>query len=116
MGHLYVVPLLLVSFVIFDSADLTQLGQTLAGMVGLNGAGISDSQALYLLGSYGPVLVAALVLSLPVGPALATKLERVSWWPAARAILAPVTMAALLLACTAFLVDGSFNPFLYFRF
>ena len=116
VGHLYVVPLLLVSFVIFDSADLAQLGQTLAGMVGLNGAGISDSQALYLLGSYGPVLVAALVLSLPVGPALATKLERVFWWPAARAILAPVTMAALLLACTAFLVDGSFNPFLYFRF
>jgi alginate O-acetyltransferase complex protein AlgI len=28
----------------------------------------------------------------------------------------PVAMAVLLLICTAYLVDGSFNPFLYFRF
>jgi len=31
-------------------------------------------------------------------------------------VLRPVIAAALLLTCTAFLVDGSFNPFLYFRF
>ena len=28
----------------------------------------------------------------------------------------PLALSALLLICTAFLVDGSFNPFLYFRF
>ena len=31
-------------------------------------------------------------------------------------VLQPLVMLALLAACTAFLVDGSFNPFLYFRF
>jgi len=30
--------------------------------------------------------------------------------------LEPVVLCALLLAVTAFLVGGSFNPFLYFRF
>ena len=31
-------------------------------------------------------------------------------------ILQPLALLVLLLACTAYLVDGSFNPFLYFRF
>jgi len=31
-------------------------------------------------------------------------------------IAAPVIMVLLILVSTAYLVDGSFNPFLYFRF
>lgn len=116
LKHLYVVPLLLVSFVIFDAANLTELSGTLAGMAGLTGAGFADGASLYLLRSYGPVLAASLVFALPVVPAVAGRLEKYNWWPVARGILMPLTMAGLLVACTAFLVDGSFNPFLYFRF
>ena len=36
-------------------------------------------------------------------------------WPASAALI-PAVALALLLVCTAYLVDGSFNPFLYFRF
>ena len=32
------------------------------------------------------------------------------------AVLETLVMAVLLLLCTAYLVDGSFSPFLYFRF
>ena len=28
----------------------------------------------------------------------------------------PIALSALLLCCSAYLVDGSYNPFLYFRF
>jgi alginate O-acetyltransferase complex protein AlgI len=31
-------------------------------------------------------------------------------------LLEPLVLAGLLLLVTAYLVDGSFNPFLYFRF
>ena len=34
----------------------------------------------------------------------------------AEKVLTPVLMLASLLLCTAYLVDGSYNPFLYFRF
>ena len=34
----------------------------------------------------------------------------------ARDVLGPVLMLAGLVVCTAYLVDGSYNPFLYFRF
>ena len=33
-----------------------------------------------------------------------------------RLMLTPVLMALGLVVCTAYLVDGSYNPFLYFRF
>ena len=57
------------------------------------------------------VFVLGFVGSTPVVKSLAEKL------PAKVAIvLEPLVMAALLLVCTAYLVDGSFNPFLYFRF
>ena len=41
----------------------------------------------------------------------ATRLGGQAW-----RILAPLALTALLLVCTAYLVDGSYNPFLYFRF
>ena len=34
----------------------------------------------------------------------------------AAAVATPVLVLASLLLCTAYLVDGSYNPFLYFRF
>ena len=37
-------------------------------------------------------------------------------YPRACALAEPLVLLALLLLCTAYLVDGSFNPFLYFRF
>ena len=44
------------------------------------------------------------------------KLEATRVGGAIMAIAAPVALAALLCLCTAYLIDGSFNPFLYFRF
>jgi alginate O-acetyltransferase complex protein AlgI len=50
--------------------------------------------------------------------------RRVGEWVASRriggftpvSVLRPLAMALLLTLVTAFLVDGSFNPFIYFRF
>ena len=37
-------------------------------------------------------------------------------WVKVTAIILALLMAAGLVICTAYLVDGSYNPFLYFRF
>jgi len=47
---------------------------------------------------------------------LARKLEENAVGAKVSAVLTPVVTAILLIVCTAYLVDGSFNPFLYFRF
>ena len=114
-GWLVRIPILVIlmfSFVIFNAADLAQMGADLGGMIGLGGLPAVTAETLYYLRSYGVVLLVAIVGATPLPKKLAEKLERTS----AFAVLEPVVLCALLLAVTAFLVDGSFNPFLYFRF
>ena len=48
----------------------------------------------------------------PVVRDTARKIGETSWG----AVLEVVLMAVLLIVCSAYLVDGSFSPFLYFRF
>ena len=64
--------------------------------------------------------IAAIAGSFPVVKNIFTKLEnRVKDNRVAETVLAaaePVVLAALLILVTGYLVDGSFNPFLYFRF
>jgi len=47
-------------------------------------------------------------------PAVSTLMKKLP--EAVRTVAAPVLIAAGLLLCTAYLVDATYNPFLYFRF
>ena len=106
--HCYVLLVVLVSFVIFNAADLAQAGSDLAGMFGLGGVPLVTEETVYYLRSYLSVFVIAIIGSMPFVKEYALKRER--------PVLEAIVMAVLLLLCTASLVDGSFNPFLYFRF
>ena len=106
--HCYVLLVVLVSFVIFNAADLAQAGSDLAGMFGLGGVPLVTEATWYYLRSYASVFLIAIAGSMPFAKAFALKKER--------PVLEAIAMAVLLLLCTASLVDGSFNPFLYFRF
>ena len=44
------------------------------------------------------------------------RLRDTSAGSAVLSVAEPVALVLLLAVCTAYLVDGSFNPFLYFRF
>ncbi|MBR3974062.1 MAG: MBOAT family protein [Oscillospiraceae bacterium] len=107
----YVLLAVLVSFVLFNAVDITQAAGDIAGLFGFGGVPFVTEETLYYLRSYAVVFLLGFVGSTPVVKTLAQKI------PAkAAAVLEPLAMAALLLVCTAYLVDGSFNPFLYFRF
>ncbi len=109
LRHGYVLLLVGISFVIFNAQTMTQALQDIGGMFGLAGVPLLSTQSLYALKSYGLLLILAILGATPLVRTLAAGCR-----PAA--ILAPVAALALLLICTAYLVDGSFNPFLYFRF
>ncbi len=106
--HSYVLLVIAFSFVLFNAADLTQAASDIGGMLGIGGAPLVTAPTLYYLRSYAGVFLLGLVGATPWPRQIALKKEM----PLADAIV----MAALLLMCTASLVDGSFNPFLYFRF
>ena len=106
--HGYVLLVIAVSFVLFNAADLTQAAADIGGMFGLSGAPLVSAETLYYLRSYAGVFVLGLIGATPWPKRTALKKDM--------PIVDAVVMAALLMLCTASLVDGSFNPFLYFRF
>ena len=106
--HVYVLLIIAVSFVLFNAVDLSQAGSDIAGMFGFGGVPAVTAETIYYLCSYAGVFLCGIIGATPWPKKLALKREM--------PILDALAMAALLLLCTASLVDGSFNPFLYFRF
>ncbi len=108
----YVLLVVVISFVIFNASTLTQAGRDIAGMFGFGNVPLMSVEALYCLRSYAVLFLIGIIGATPFVRNAAVRLGKTS----ASAVLRPVLAALLLLVCTAFLVDGSFNPFLYFRF
>ena len=111
VGHVYTLFLVLISWTIFAIEDFTQLGGYLKVMFGLGGVPVTNGAFGYYLTSYLPILVLAGLASTPLGVNIYKKLPK-----AASQILGAVLILAGLVLCTAYLVDGTYNPFLYFRF
>ncbi len=112
INHVYVMLLVVISFVIFNANGLAGAASDIGGMFGLAGVPAVNAETLYYLRSYAFVLILGVVGALPLVKKAGEKLRG---FKAVR-IAEPVVFAGLLLVITAFLVDGSFNPFLYFRF
>ena len=108
----YVLLVVVLGFVLFNAADLHQALSDIGGMFGFAGVPMVTGHTLYCLRSYGVLLIAAFIGATPLVRDLASKVYEK---PIGK-ILEPLVLIALLLVCTAYLVDGSFNPFLYFRF
>jgi alginate O-acetyltransferase complex protein AlgI len=111
VSHLYTLFLVVVGWALFAIDDFAVLGPYLGVMFGVGGAGAASAQVLYYLRDYGPVLAILVFASLPVGKRLFLRLPE-----KARAVLVPVLILLVLLISTAYLVDSTYNPFLYFRF
>ena len=111
LQHLYALFFILVSWAIFAIEDFTQLQGYLAVMFGLGGAPLTNGDFVYYLRSYLPILCVAAVASVPLGVRLFQKLPQ-----RAAQVSGVVLILAGLVVCTAYLVDGTYNPFLYFRF
>ncbi len=116
VSRIYTLLFVLFGFVIFNAENVGQAVSDLGGMIGVGGLPLISDETLYNLRSFGIVLLAGGIGATPVVRNLAGK---VSEHPAGDRILEfvePVGLAVLMLVMTAYLVDGSFQAFLYFRF
>ena len=114
LGRVYVLLAVIFSFVLFDASSLSEALVCIRQLLGLGGLPLFSQQAVYLLRSNALLLTAAMVGATPAPKIAAQVIAR--RWPRVASLLEPVMLVLLLLLCTAFLVDGSYNPFLYFRF
>ncbi|NLC40183.1 MAG: MBOAT family protein [Clostridiaceae bacterium] len=114
--HLFVMLVVVLSFVVFDAADLPLAGQRIAAMFGAGNLPWADTVTYYYLRSYGLIIVLAAVCSTPLFKWAVEKLRTKQWAEKVLTVAEPVLGIVFLLVTTGYLVDSSFNPFLYFRF
>ena len=112
LRHAYVLLAVMLSFVLFNADSLPQAGADIAGLFGYGGIPLASAPAWYYLKSYGLLFVFGILGSTPIVKQWAVRIGETK----AGRLLEPLLLVFLLLVCTAYLVDGSFSPFLYFRF
>jgi len=110
--HGYVLLVVVLSFVLFNAETLSQAAADIGGMFGFGGIPLVSAPAVYYLKSYGVLFLLGIIGSTPLVKKAASRVYEIG----AGKLLEPVVLIFLLLVCTAYLVDGSFSPFLYFRF
>lgn len=112
LRHGYVLLAVVLSFVLFNADSLAQAGQDFAGLFGFGSLSLTSAETLYYLKSYAVLFVLGILGSTPVVKNAARRIDGTK----AGVVLEAAAMLALLIVCTTYLVDGSFSPFLYFRF
>lgn len=109
INRIYVLLAVVISFVIFNAATMHEAVGYIGGMIGVGGIPLCSAEAIYYLKSFAVIFVLAIIGATPIPKKIAAKLKVVQY-------MEPIVLLALLAVITAYLVDGSFNPFLYFRF
>ena len=109
LAHVYTLFVAVVGWGLFALEDMGECGRYLKVCFG--GGPLWSPADGYALRSYLPLLLILAVAS--------TMLGRQAWSclsERTRRIVSPILMLSAFFLCTAYLVDGSYNPFLYFRF
>lgn len=104
-SHVYVIFFLLLSWALFAVTDLGMLGDLFTRMF----VPVGGVDWIYYLRNYIVVFILGTVLSTPALKGLYLRLEKNN-------VFCLIFFGAIFLASTAYLVDATYNPFLYFRF
>ena len=105
ISHIYAVFFIIIGWAIFAVVDLGQLKILLQKMFTIN----IDNQWMYYIKNYGITFIVAIIFSTPLIKNLYNKFIKSD-------ILNTIILITIFLICVAYLVDSTYNPFLYFRF
>lgn len=116
INHIYLIFMVVVSFILFDSATIQEAIQNIAMLLGGMSVPVKSMESLFLLKDYGWLFVIG-VLGATSMPAKLVRVFKVKCGSVPLfAFLEPVYLGIILMISVASLINGSFNPFLYFRF
>ncbi len=116
LSRFYILFAAMTSFMVFNIHSLGEAFTYIGGLFGAGGVPIANAETWYYLRSYAVLLIAAVVGATPLVRNLATKLSTGEKTRKVMRFVEPVVLVVLIVVVSAFLVDSSSNPFLYFRF
>ncbi len=112
---LYTFVLVVIGWVLFDTESLTSAWQLLRAMFGFN-YNFADSYSLYQLSSYLVMFILCAIFSTNIREKVTSILTSKNSLSKIYYYSLPVLQLVTMVVCTAYLVDATYNPFLYFRF
>jgi len=119
-SHVYTLVIVWIGWALFAFDDMGKVIQYMKAMFGLSSAGFVNGETLYLLLSYGVMLAILILASTPYPKVWAGKvmnlLESKKTGSTLSAVLQLAFVTVIFIISTAYLVDATYNPFLYFRF
>lgn len=112
LSRIYVLMAVMISFIIFNGENFSQIMQNIGGLIGIGGIPLVSKESIYYFKSYFVIIAVGIVGATPIFKNIANnrKIHKVI------NILEPIFLLVILLLSTSYIIDGSFNPFLYFRF
>lgn len=114
VAHIYTLLVVIIGWVLFEMDHLASAGRFIGVMFGFSGHGLADQQALYALSTNAILLVVLAFCATPF-PAKILSYVREKW-KIAGMITVPFIYILFMTLSTAYLVNETYNPFLYFRF
>ena len=114
--HIYTMLFVVLGFVLFDSASIADAFVSFKSLFGLAGIPAANTASLYYLKSNLILLIIAALGATPLPKRIYEKIGGTAGGSRVLAVLTPTATVASIAVCTAYLIDGSFNPFVYFRF
>ena len=115
-SRIYILLAVITSFIVFQIPTLSESFSYIGGLFGAGGVSFASAETFYYLRSYAVLLLVGLVGATPLVKKLAIKFSESKKFGKVCNLIEPIVLVALLVVVTAFLVDSSSNPFLYFRF
>lgn len=116
LRNIYVLFIIMISFIMFNAGSINEAFFNIKGLFGLNKEVFINNYIIYYLKSYLVVLIIAIFGATPLFKNIIEKLKKSKCLNKIINILEPIFLVILLLLVTAYLIDSSYNPFLYFRF
>ncbi len=114
--RIYVLFIVMILFIIFNAENMSVALTNIKGLFGMNGEVFINDYTLHYLKSYLPLLIIALFGTTPFIKILIDKLRKNKYVNNVINILEPILIVIILVVVTSYLIDNSYNPFLYFRF
>ena len=114
--RIYVLFVVMISFIIFNAESIGEAWKNIIGLFGANGENLINTYTKYYLRSYTVIIIAGFIGATPLLKNIILKLKKNEKANNIINLLEPLYIISILLVVTAYLVDNSYNPFLYFRF
>lgn len=112
LTHIYVLLIVMISFIIFNGESISQIIQNIGGLVGVSNIPLISQESIYYFKSYFIVIIIGIIGATPILKNIvnSNKLSKLV------NLAEPIFLLVILVIATCYIIDGSFSPFLYFRF